>query len=179
MEQIEIMQEIGRRREREILDEMYDFEEEFDLQEKEDGQYFIGIYICMKDVQMLNSGENSNKLYLGMAISANLFFHYEYKYVRRYLCSAIQYCPDARNYRLKISIMQLNITPDGLCLVTVKTYWLKLIQRHWKKIMRKRKEIMERMKIGSYLRQRELGKNKKERIEKIEGMLSIYSKKKG
>ena len=178
MEEIERRREIERRTEREILDDMYDFEEEFDLQEKEDGQYFIGIYICMKDVQMLNSGEDSNKLYLGMTISAKLFFQYEYKYVQRYLCSAIQYCPYAKNFHLKISIMQLNITEDGLCLVSVKTYWLKIIQRHWKKIMKKRKENIEKMQHYSYLREREFGKNKREKIEKLEGMLFLYSKKK-
>lgn len=173
------MEEIERRREREILDDMYDFEEEFDQEEKEDGQYFIGIYICMNDVQWLNSEEDSRKLYLGMAVSAKLFFQYEYKYVQKYLCSAIQYCPYAKNFHLKISIMQLNITEDGLCLVIVKTHWLKMIQRHWKKIMKKRKEIIERMQKYDYLRRREFGKNKREKIEKLEGMLSIYSKKKG
>jgi hypothetical protein len=74
--------------------------------------------------------------------------------------------------------MKLNITEDGLCLVIVKTYWLKIIQRHWKKIMKKRKEIIERMKMESYLRIREFGKHNKEKIEKLKGMLSIYSKKK-
>ena len=164
--------------ENEILDDMYDFEEEFDAQEKEDGQYFIGIYICMKDEQILDSGEDCNKLYLGMAVSANLFFQYEYKYIQKYLCSAIQYCRYARNYHLKVSILQLNITTDGLCLVTVKTHWLKLIQRHWKKIMKNRKEFIENMKTWSYLRLRELGKYSKHSMIKIKGMLSMYSKKK-
>jgi hypothetical protein len=164
--------------EREILDEMYDFEEEFDQEEKKDGQYFIGIYICMKDVQMWNSGgfivEDSKKLYLGMAISANLFFDYEYKYVQKYLCSAIQYCPYARNFHLKISIMKLNITEDGLSLVIVKTYWLKIIQRHWKCIIKKRKEIIEEKKMYKYLRNRELGKNEYKVIPKLRGMLHQY-----
>lgn len=168
--------------EREILDEMYDFEEEFDQEEKEDGQYFIGIYIYMKDVQMMNSGgflvKDSYNLYLGIAISTKLFFKYEYKYVQKYLYSTIKYCPHAKNYCVKTNIMQLNITEDGLCLVIVKTYWLKIIQRHWKKIMKRRKEIMDRMKMDSYIRMREIGKHKKERIEKLEGMLAIYSKKK-
>jgi hypothetical protein len=167
-----------RRRESEILDDMYDFEEEFDLQEKEDEQYFIGIYICMKDNQWLHSEEGYRKLYLGMAVSAKLFFQYEYKYIQKYLCSAIQYCQYARNYHLKVSIMKLNITEDGLCLVTVKTYWLKLIQRHWKNIMKRRKEIIERMQKYDYLQQREFGKNRKEKIEKLKGMLFLYSKKK-
>lgn len=165
-----------------ILDEMYEFEEEFDDIEKEDKQYFIGIYICMKDIQIMNTGEtlvkDSYNLYLGIAISAKLFFRYEYKYVQKYLYSTIKYCPHAKNYCLKTSIMQLNITEHGLSLVIVKTYWLKIIQRHWKKIMKKRKEIIDRMKMDSYIRIREFGKHKKEKIEKLEGMLSIYSKKK-
>lgn len=164
--------------EREILDEMYDFEEEFDQEEKEDGQYFIGIYICMKDIQMWNSGgflvTDSNKLYLGMAISANLFFQYEYKYVQKYLCSAIQYCPYARNFHLKISIMQLNITEDGLSLVIVKTYWLKIIQRHWRNTMKKKKEIIEEMKTYKYIRNREHGNNTYKVIPKLRGMLHQY-----
>lgn len=164
-----------------ILDEMYEFEEEFDLQEKEDKQYFIGIYICMKDMQIMNTGEtlvkDSYNLYLGIAISAKLFFRYEYKYVQKYLYSTIKYCPHAKNYCLKTSIMQLNISEDGLSLVIVKTYWLKIIQRHWKKIMKKRKEIIDRMKMNSYIRIRELGKNKKEKMPILKGMLYHYSKK--
>ena len=164
---------------REILDDMYDFEEEFDQEEKEDGKYFIGIYICMKDSQMWNSSacivEDSKKIYLGMAISASLFFRYEYKYVQRYLCSAIQYCPYAIHFHLKVSIMQLNITDNGSYLVTVKTYWLKLIQRHWKNIMKKRKEIINKMNKYNYLQLREISKHKKYNIPILKGMLSYYS----
>lgn len=148
-----------------ILDEMYEFEEEFDYQDKEDEQYFIGIYISMKDF--------GDKLFLGMAVSTKLFFKYEYKYIQKYLCSAIRYCPHARNYHLKVSIMKLNITQDGLCLVIVKTYWLKLIQRHWKNVMKKRKSMNY-----EYFKGRELGKQSREKIPKLHGMLSPYSKKK-
>lgn len=164
-----------------ILDEMYEFEEEYDLQEKEDEQYFIGIYICMKDVHIHISNvvnSDSNRLFLGMSVSAKLFFRYEYKYVQRYLCSAIQYCPYARNYHLKVSIMKLNITPDGLCLVIVKTYWLKIIQRHWKNVMKRRKEIIQHKMNFKYLNDRELGSQSRENIPKLQGMLYIYSKKK-
>ena len=168
-------------RERQILDEMYDFEEDFDQLEKKDGNYYIGTYICMKDVQMLNYGgflvEDSNKLYLGISISAKLLFKYEYKYVQKYLCSAIRYCPHAKNYCLKTSILQLKITEDGLYLVIIKTYWLKIIQRHWKTIMKRRKEIIKRMTNYYYIRLRELGKHNKEVMDKLQGMLYIYSKK--
>ena len=165
-----------------ILDEMYDFEEEFDDIEKEDGQYLIGMYVCMKDVQLMYTGEKLvnewNRLYLGMAISPKLFFKYEYKHVQKYLYSTIKYCPYAKNYCLKTNIMQLNITEDGLSLVIVKTYWLKIIQRHWKKIMKRKKEIIENMKMYEYIRKREIGKNDKTVIPlpSLRGMLRHYQK---
>ena len=157
-----------------ILDEMYDFEADFDEEEKEDGHYFIGLFLCMD----VNTKFNSKHLQLGMAISPNLFFQYEYKYVQRYLYSGIQYCRYARNYHLKISIMQLNITDDGYYLVSIKTHWLKMIQRHWKKVMRERKHILENMKKPNYLQYRELGKHIRYNIPKLKGMLSQYSNKK-
>jgi len=132
----------------------------------------------MKDIQMWNYGgvlvEDSKKLYLGMAISANLLFRYEYKYVQKYLYSAIQYFPYPRNFHLKISIMQLNITEDGLNLVTVKTYWLKIIQRHWKNTIKIKKEIIEEMKTYKYIQNRELGKDRYKIIPKLQGMLHKY-----
>ena len=157
-----------------ILDEMYDFEADFDEREKEDGQYFIGLYLCLN----VNTIINSKHLYLGMAVSPNLFFEYEYKYVQRYLYSGIQYCRHARNYHLRISIMKLNITEDGYYLVSIKTHWLKLIQRHWKKIILIRKQILENMKNPNYLHQREFGKNLRYNIPKLKGMLFNYSNKK-
>jgi len=164
-----------------ILNDMYDFESDFDQEEKWDGEYFLGIYVCRKDIQMLNSGErlvnDSNRLYLGMTISPKLFFKYENKYVQKYLYSTIKYCPYAKYYRLNISIMKLDITHDGLCLVTIKTYWLKIIQRHWKKIMKRRKEIIEKMNRFSYIKKRELGKYDRLNMPSFIGMLNIYSKK--
>jgi len=162
-----------------ILDEMYDFEADFDYEEKEDGQYFIGLFICMKDIQLFNSGrileEDTNKLFLGIAISAKLFFKYEYKYVQKYLYSTIRYSPHAKNYCFKTSIMKLNISQNGLSLVIIKTYWLKLIQRHWKNIIKKRKEIIEKMNKYKYLQLREIGKHERYKIPRLKGILSYYS----
>ena len=168
----------------EILDEMYEFEEDFEEKEKYNGQYLIGIYIYMNDIQLVNSTEkqtafnHSKQLFLGMAVSPTLFFKYEYKYIRKYVSSGIIYGPyiSYTSLDLKINIMKLQITDNDLYLVEVKTYWLKLIQRHWKKIMKKRKEIIERMKTNSYIRLRELGKNKIMYKPKLHGMLSIYKK---
>jgi len=174
----------------EILDEMYDFEEDFEEKEKNNGQYLIGIYIFMNDIELVNSTEkqttlnHSKQLFLGMAVSPTLFFKYEYKYIHKYVSSCIVYGPylsqtsfDLHNsLDLKINIMKLHVTDNNLYLVEVKTYWLKLIQRHWKNIIKKRKEIMEELKKVSYLKLREIGKNKRIYIPKLYGMLSIYNK---
>ena len=158
-----------------ILDEMYDFEEDFEDKEKQDGEYFIGIYIYMNDIS-----ENDKKLFLGMAVSTKLFFKYEHKYVYKYLCSAVNYCQYATNYNLKINILKLHIDDNQLYLVTVKTHWLRLIQRHWKNIIKKRKELHAKMGSWISLNRRELGgiSPLQKNYPKLQGMLSAYSNKK-
>jgi hypothetical protein len=167
----------------EILDDMYEFEEDFEENEKSNGQYLIGIYIYMNDTQLVNSTEkqtvlnNSKQLFLGMAVSPTLFFKYEYKYIQKYVSSCIVYGPylSHTSLDLKINIMKLQITKNNLYLVEVKSYWLKLIQRHWKNIIKKRKEIIEEMKKVSYLKLREIGKSNKKKMPKLHGMMSIYN----
>jgi len=158
-----------------VLDEMYDFEEEFEDIEKQDGKYYIGIYIYMNDIP-----ENDKKLFLGMTVSTKLFFKYEHKYVYKYLCSAVNYCPYEKYYDLKINILKLHIDDNQLYLVTVKTYWLKLIQRHWKNIIKKRKELHVKMSswINLYWREIRGISPLQKNYPKLQGMLSAYSNKK-
>jgi hypothetical protein len=166
----------------EILDEMYDFEQEYEEEEKENGSYLIGFYVYMKDVRMLRSGnilEDDEKLYLGMSISAKLFHKYEYKYIHNYLCSAIYCCPQhAKKYNLNTHVMKLDIVDDGLYLVQIKTVWIKLVQRHWKKVIRIRKENIEK-RIKDRLRETFLGERKKNPhyyYPTLKGMLYEYVK---
>jgi len=165
-----------------MMDEMYDYEAEFEEEEKECDKYYIGMYVYVKDTEMLQSGvfiEHYDKLFLGMAISNRLFFKYEYKYIYKYLCSSITYCRNARFYNLNVNIMKLNITNNELYTVIVKTHWIRMIQRHWKKVIQKRKEIVNKMKTHIYLQGREMGKRNMEKMPKLAGMLSMYSNKKG
>ena len=39
-----------------LLNEMYDFEAIFDLQEKENGKYYLGMYMNIQDIRMMSSG---------------------------------------------------------------------------------------------------------------------------
>lgn len=156
-----------------ILDEMYDFEERFDLEEKETGKYYLGMYMNIKDVQIMSSGfliGNNPPLFFGNAISTELFFKYKYRLIIRYMRSIIM----CMNTNPVIDIMQLIISEDGLYLALIKTHWISLIQRHWKKTMNKKKEYIEYQKSFQYIRDRELGKIKNKPNFSLYGMLSIY-----
>ena len=156
------------------LYEMYDFEEEFDLKEKEDGKYYLGMYMNIEDVRVMSSGfiiGNHRPLYFGNAISTELFFKYKYSQVVKYMRSIIM----CRNINPVVDIMKLIISDDGLYLASIKTYWIRLIQRHWRKIMNKKREYMEYQKSFQYIQDRELGKIKRKPIFSLHGMLSIYT----
>jgi hypothetical protein len=156
-----------------LLDEMYDFEENFDLKEKENGKYYLGMYMNIPDVQLMAGGGfilgNNKPLFFGNAISTELFFKYKYTHIQTYLKTIIM-C--RRQYPV-VDIMQLIISEDGLYLALIKTYWICLIQRHWKKIMNKKREYIEFQKSFQYIQDRELGKKNKPTFS-LYGMLSIY-----
>lgn len=159
----------------EILTEMYDFEERFDLEEKENGKYYLGMYMNIEDVQLMASGFLIGKtplLFFGNAVSTELFFQYKYSHVIMYLKSIIM----CRNSLPVVDIMQLFISENGLYLGVIKTYWISLIQRHWKKIMKQKKEYSESQKRFQYILERELGIGRKKRFS-FYGMLSIYKNK--
>jgi len=156
-----------------ILNEMYDFEESFDLQEKENDKYYLGMYINIQDVRLMSSGflvGETPLTFFGNAISTELFFKYSYSKIIMYLKSIIM----CRNSYPVVDIMQLKISEDGLYLAIIKTYWISLIQRHWKKITRQKKEYMETQKTFQYIRGNELGKRKPKPNFSLIGMLSMY-----
>jgi hypothetical protein len=72
--------------------------------------------------------------------------------------------PLIRNYRaiidngnyIKLDIVNVDNYGDADFVATIKTFWLRLIQRKWKRIYKERRHfIMERIRFGS-LRQREI-----------------------
>jgi hypothetical protein len=164
--------------EMELLNEMYDFDESFDLEEKKNGKYYLGMYMNINDVQLMTTGfiiEHNPPLFFGNAISTALFFKYNYKDVITYLRSIIM----CRNMYPIVDIMKL-IIEDGLYLALIKTHWISLIQRHWKKIMKQKKEYIESQKRFQYVHNRELGRPRHRRKPNFSlyGMLSMYKKTK-
>ena len=53
-------------------------------------------------------------------------------------------------------ILQLHISEDGTYNVIIKTFWLRIVQRTWKRIYRERQEIWKKRRNIIALRQREI-----------------------
>lgn len=121
-----------------MLEDIYFHEEEFLNSEKVDNHYYIGINKVSDDKQYI--------LYAN-AITNHTFFRYDIKHVTHYLQEySIFACPS------NMDVMKLSILDDYTYSVILKTYWLRIIQRHWKKIysqrlaaIKKRAQLQARM----------------------------------
>ena len=120
----------------EIIDELYEQDEVFANEDRITNTNYIGICKKYYDYYLLVN-----------TISPNLFYKTPYelslKYLREYSIIYI--------HQPQIEIMKLNILQDGTYSVIKKTYWLRLVQRHWKKIMKMKNEIYK--KRGTILEQ--------------------------
>lgn len=61
--------------------------------------------------------------------------------------------------------------------IVIKTIWISLIQRHWKKILKQRKDILFKMKTYTFLALRERNAKYFHPLKpSLKGMLSVYKK---
>lgn len=112
------------------LEELYlssIMEDEYEVQDddKQHLKYYIGV--CFED--------NDGSLLLGMSISIPTLFNYDFTHIARF----IDY-DDTPNI---IHIMQLHISEDLVYNVVLKTFWLKIVQRTWKRIFNQRKTVIQ------------------------------------
>lgn len=128
-----------------IVDEIDYHETNFRDSEKNTNSCYIGF--AMWD------GSNNNGYLLSIAVSANTFFMYSHNDVSNYLTEyntmdSLDIVDDPNNpggilwRRPKIQIMKLHITEDGTYMVSIKTHWIRLIQRHWKNVLKWRAIIL-------------------------------------
>ena len=98
---------------------------------KQNGHYYIGACKLIRP---------DNYFYMLSTVSPSLFLQYPLSVVRRYLESAsIIYVN-----RPCVDILKLQILGDGSYTVLIKTYWISLIQRHWRSIVKERQFIKRR-----------------------------------
>ena len=137
-------------------------------------KYYIGIAVRQTN---RNHHNNNKHLLLSSIISNKAFFDNNFTDIIRYLtiCSIYNY-----NFS-KIHIMQLSIIKDDGYLIysaIIKTYWIRLIQRHWRHVMKKRAEIFNKIRSINNLKYREIhGKHMHglNVLPGLYGMLSIYN----
>ena len=114
----------------EEYNEIFDFEEEHFEEDKINNKYYIGMYSYY-----------SNNILLASAVSHHSFFKYNINHIIYYLYS---YSVFSRLSKPNINIMKLYITSDGTYIAIIKTFWLKIVQRHMKKLYREQYMLARR-----------------------------------
>jgi len=176
----------------------YDGEEHMEFIMQDNRKYFIGTFVFSKDVALQNGEfvEFEPKLFHGISILAKTFFYFPIKEIITYLKYYTydsegsmgngiidRYPPNPPPF--KIHILQLLLTPvrlnpcEYMATVILKTLWISLIQRHWRSVLKKRREILEKMKTSSFLYRREMSvKYRTTKIPGFIGLMSSYSSSK-
>lgn len=145
-------------------DEIMNEETEFFNNDKINNNYYLG-----------NNCVFDNNLILSSSVSVNTFFKYDLNDVLYYL----YYSSTFRYSRNVLDIMKLNISPFGDYNVIIKTYWLRIVQRHIKKFYStKYKILMKRGHPRARYHYEITGKYPAElRLPTLYGILSCYNKK--
>jgi hypothetical protein len=97
--------------------------------DKADGKYYIGIY---------KYNYYRKILILTNSVSTKSFLKFPYMDILRYL----YFYSIVRPPVPKINIYSLSILPDGSYSVILKTHWLRIIQRNWKRTFKERSQIL-------------------------------------
>jgi hypothetical protein len=149
--------------------EIYILDNEFIERNKIDGEYIIGTtFFC----------ENRKQYIYSSGVTANIFFEYSFDTILQYT-TLTSYYISRYSYTNTIDIIKIYIDNNDSYIAITKTYWLRLIQRHWKKVISEQKRIKNERKSILSIRTFELfGKwNYGNRnYPRLRGMLSIYGR---
>lgn len=124
-----------------VLETIYEEDSNHMNSEKEDGRYYLGIYKYMKS--------SGNLMFLS-SVSNRCFFNHPFNNMICYLSEFSVF----RNNANQIDIMQLSIQ-DETYNVVLKTHWLRLIQRAWKKRFAAFKNILRQRRYLNNLHYKE------------------------
>ena len=149
-----------------IYNEIDELEMDFECEEKINNSYYIGLNTVVE-----------NDILLCSSITSPTFFKYKINDVYYYLFNNNIIFSIERE-RKRIDIMKLAIINESYTVI-IKTYWIKIIQRHFKKFYRdKNRIILNRCYPYSQKYFSIHGKYPYElRIPSINGILKCYSNK--
>jgi len=136
--------------------------------EKENGKYYIGLCHLYS-----NRHTQFTQWLLSTSVSANSFFRHSYDNINNYL----YYYGLLRIPQHEVQIMQVHRLADEMCTVSIKTHWLRLVQRHWKKTYCKRRNMVRHRRSPQMQKYSQIhGKYPDciSRLPSLRGMLSAY-----
>ena len=139
------------------LDKIYKHDYSF-LKYKQNKKYYIGLAAIVDSIYLL-----------AHTVTPKSLFKYSYKDVLMYLHNySIIYVT-----RPKIDIFQLHIIGNNYNVI-IKTHWIRLIQRHWKKVYKTRTDTLRKRALsGNYYPQSVF--NKYNQVHGLRGMMSHYA----
>ena len=148
-----------------VIDNIYLEEQDFLDTEKQNGTHYIGLCSHFPDRKLT--------LYAN-SMRPKTFFKYSHAHTLSYL----QLYSIIKIRKPVIDIMQLAILDDATYTVILKTHWLRIIQRTWKKIFQLRKSVLNKRMQPSSIRLFEIsGKYPSDAnyMPTLNGMLYKYS----
>ncbi len=140
--------------------------------EKENGKYYIGLCHLYSNRHTQSTSQYRQWL-LSTSVSAKSFFRHSYDNINNYL----YYYGLVRIPQHEVQIMQIDRLADETCSVIIKTHWLRLVQRHWKKTYCKRRNMVRHRMSPPMQRYSQIhGKYPDciSRLPSVRGMLSMY-----
>jgi hypothetical protein len=118
--------------------EISELEDDFMDEEKEDGKYYIGLS-CLEN--------QSCEFLLMTSVRPTTFFKYTYNIILKFLVEFSLFMIE----NPVINILKLVKNGERDC-VLIKTFWLKIVQRKWKKVFAEKKKTIQQMKTHKWLR---------------------------
>ena len=153
----------------ELLEQMYEEDEEHIEEFKENDTYYIGV--CYKDIRDI---KGTKSIIINMSISNKLFLKYNYNLIYKLLGGENLTNDEPynklykywlyyhKNKELQLQIFKTNYKnldqhPFEWDLgVIIKTFWLRLVQRSWKRIYKERTQIIKKRMHPNSLHHRSL-----------------------
>lgn len=139
-------------------DAIFEMDENFMDADKMDSAYYIGLPGYLP---------SQNQLLLMNSISPGAFFKHQHDDVLKYL---VEYST-SRVQKPNVHILQVHVDEHQAYNVTIKTFWLKLVQRSWKRVFRERQHIISQSKNPRSIQNRSLGNTSQPKLPSIRGLL--------
>ena len=138
-------------------------ENEFIDSNKENGKYYIGL--C-------KHFHSQNCFIMAIAMTPKMFLKTDYETALEYLYSY----SIMQIHQPTVDIMKLEILNDNTYVVIKKTYWIRLIQRTWKRVIKEREMNIRKRFLSSFWDIQITGKYKQgsPRIQGLRGLLNHY-----